>query len=715
MNVKEGEKREKTQDAATATRPARPQPSLAEYLEPREIFRAGCISVVVDGFIRTAALVAELGATPEGQRLGCSPRPVFFLSHFHSDHYQGLGPRWNYGSIFCTESTACLAAKSLGVPQSLFTPLKLDVPYRIDMVNGVLVPSGGVGPSPSPPPLGPTILQVTLIDANHCPGAAVFIFDLPDSTVVASPGGPKEEEVEELETNSFKASSTFARRRLVVHTGDFRFNGSSAVRIPWLSSLSKLRAKASAVSATLLGAGSSQRNTSSQRSSGGGNLPWLRHSPPKTLNPNLPPVEGEPIKPPSQYPLMGDNPNLLKYVGKIDELFLDNTFCDPKYLFPTQEESFALAINHVETAVLNGAKSLVVLVATYTIGKERIALALKEHFRTSTVWVSEWKWELLKGLAWEGKGFFLLPRGIYPSDPTVVATGVPAPFFTSVSVKDRIVDLAVVLVSPGILSYKGVMQAIAPAESSNAVSDAAEVAPVPDDEQDEGEPEPKAEGAPQDTGAAPADSTSVSTNANGGYTEIQSLFTLWEGVKLDVARIDKFIGIEGTGWVEGRSASQLTRRYLGSKVIVHSIPYSEHCSFRELVQFVAFLKPKKVVPTVSRAQYEAHEHIFAEHCRALQIRVSNVQPITRFFNPLLKCFARRARPREEDSVLEVDDEVSIITPAPADASLEGKQPIPSRLEVVARSLPRVPKPKSSSNSASSPTIPAECIDVSSQD
>jgi Cft2 family RNA processing exonuclease len=30
---------------------------------------------------------------------------VHFLTHFHSDHYEGLSPLWDYGPIYCSHMT----------------------------------------------------------------------------------------------------------------------------------------------------------------------------------------------------------------------------------------------------------------------------------------------------------------------------------------------------------------------------------------------------------------------------------------------------------------------------------------------------------------------------------------------------------------------------------------------------------------------------------
>ncbi|XP_066312342.1 DNA ligase 6 isoform X3 [Miscanthus floridulus] len=98
---------------------------------------------------------------------------AYFLSHFHSDHYSGLGPSWRRGLVFCSAPTARLVSSVLSVPPQLV--VSLDVGVRIS-VDG---------------------WSVTAVDANHCPGAVQFLF--------ASPGPSAER---------------------YVHTGDFRYTES---------------------------------------------------------------------------------------------------------------------------------------------------------------------------------------------------------------------------------------------------------------------------------------------------------------------------------------------------------------------------------------------------------------------------------------------------------------------------------------------------------
>ncbi|KAI8854867.1 DNA repair metallo-beta-lactamase-domain-containing protein [Chytridium lagenaria] len=120
-----------------------------------------------------------------GKVEGCE---AYFLSHFHSDHYGGLGAKFDHGPIYCSQVTANLVAHQLRVKPEFINPLPMET--RIDI--------GGVG--------------VTLIDANHCPGAAIFVFDVPNEG--QSP------------------SST-----LHLHTGDFRADAVIHLRHPLIASI----------------------------------------------------------------------------------------------------------------------------------------------------------------------------------------------------------------------------------------------------------------------------------------------------------------------------------------------------------------------------------------------------------------------------------------------------------------------------------------------
>lgn len=104
---------------------------------------------------------------------------AYFLSHFHSDHYMGLTSSWRHGPIYCSKVTGNLVRQQLKVDPHWVVDLDFEQQTEIPGTDGV---------------------QVTMIDANHCPGSALFLF--------------------EKKTTGTGASSPRVHR--VLHCGDFR-------------------------------------------------------------------------------------------------------------------------------------------------------------------------------------------------------------------------------------------------------------------------------------------------------------------------------------------------------------------------------------------------------------------------------------------------------------------------------------------------------------
>ena len=79
----------------------------------------------------------------------------------HSTLRAGLTKSFAGGTVFCSPTSARLLVRDLGIPGYRVQPIPMNTPTLIDRV------------------------EVTPLDANHCPGAVMFLFKVPG----AGPGG----------------------------------------------------------------------------------------------------------------------------------------------------------------------------------------------------------------------------------------------------------------------------------------------------------------------------------------------------------------------------------------------------------------------------------------------------------------------------------------------------------------------------------------------
>ena len=85
----------------------------------------------------------------------------YFLSHFHYDHYSGMTKSWNL-PVVCSPITAKLILLKIRMDKSHLTVINLNQPYVINKV------------------------EITLLDANHCPGSVMFLFKVTSSLILAA-------------------------------------------------------------------------------------------------------------------------------------------------------------------------------------------------------------------------------------------------------------------------------------------------------------------------------------------------------------------------------------------------------------------------------------------------------------------------------------------------------------------------------------------------
>ncbi|EKX45712.1 hypothetical protein GUITHDRAFT_71213, partial [Guillardia theta CCMP2712] len=93
-----------------------------------------------------------------GRKGGEEQVKLFFLTHMHADHTQGLHSEWDEGMIYCSQVSRSLLLDKFDVDPVRVVAMEIGVPklLRLDTV------------------------KVTCIDANHCPGAVMFYFETQD-------------------------------------------------------------------------------------------------------------------------------------------------------------------------------------------------------------------------------------------------------------------------------------------------------------------------------------------------------------------------------------------------------------------------------------------------------------------------------------------------------------------------------------------------------
>jgi len=232
-------------------------------------------------------------------------------------------------------------------------------------------------------------------------------------------------------------------------------------------------------------------------------------------------------------PRMKEFPELKAVVGKIDTIFLDTTYAEPKHDFMPQEASIEMAASEAESFVKEKPnEATLILVSAYTIGKERVVFAICDKLGISKVYISEKKLKAMKCLDLPEKYTNL--------------------FCTEISSQVHVCKM--------------------------------------------------------DTFA----SMHPYFQPNFGLMEEYR-----EAVKSQCGKwFDRIIAFLPTGWAHGNwNMQNRIKSNASGELHVHLIPYSEHSSFPELEEFVGFLKPQTVHPTVYSD--EKHRKKILHHFRHL--------------------------------------------------------------------------------------------------
>lgn len=216
---------------------------------------------------------------------------------------------------------------------------------------------------------------------------------------------------------------------------------------------------------------------------------------------------------------------LSRFVG-CDGVFLDTTYCNPKFVFPTQEESVdyvVSVIDKIDGESKDTKTRVLFLVATYVVGKEKILVEIARRCKRK-IFVEPRKMSVLSILGCGENGMFTEDTNV--SDVHVVGWNVLGetwPYFR-----------------PNFVKMNEIM-------------------------------------------------------VEKGY--------------------DKVVGFVPTGWTYEVKRNKFAVKFKDSMEI-HLVPYSEHSNYDELREYIKFLKPKRVIPTVgvdiekldSREVYKMQKH-----------------------------------------------------------------------------------------------------------
>lgn len=269
---------------------------------------------------------------------------------------------------------------------------------------------------------------------------------------------------------------------------------------------------------------------------------------------------------------------------KLDLVYLDTTYCHPKHDFLTQDDAVDSIASQTQ-ALLSESKTLVLL-SCYSIGKEKVLYEASKRSGQS-IYVSEKKWKMLNCIQEDEKNSEFVEE--HQQHKTILERCTRDPSASDLHVIPM--GLAGEMwpyFQPNFQKLAKYVQDLENTETTNDES---------------------------------------STTARKKY--------------------DKVVAFIPTGWADASNWNKKnavsTKFVQGLHVEVRLISYSEHSTFPELVSFVKYLKPRKVIPTV---------YSDASHKRQIEGRFRNMLDSNRakqaFFRSMTKSISS-SKPVKEDA------------------------------------------------------------------
>ena len=131
----------------------------------------------------------------------------YFLSHFHSDHYIGLKKSWEQGEVYCSEITSRLLQYKFKFPEEKINILiNNERTWITDTIS------------------------VIAFDANHCPGAQIYLFQeyesktdlkIPIKQIIHTGDFRSTDSIIEGFSNEYPIDSIYLDTTYLSHTNDF--------------------------------------------------------------------------------------------------------------------------------------------------------------------------------------------------------------------------------------------------------------------------------------------------------------------------------------------------------------------------------------------------------------------------------------------------------------------------------------------------------------